>query len=318
MSSVGGAKRAFAAAALAVLLGPGAARAESLFALDERERRTGEGSISIGLHGSSGDGTFAATGEAFPAGDVDTRATIFGVSYRFAERWTAEAKLPYVRRRHTGFLSHDPALLQPPQPDLPVVDDGDWHGGWQDLGLTLRYDAVDGFMLVRPFISLSTPTRSYPFFGNSAIGTRLDKLQLGVELVRPFGLSDFYWRAQYAYEVIERSFESVNTNAHLTELELGWYASQRLRLRAFVSDRDGRGLPADADFGRRTNLRWYFHDRNVEHSATVVGAGVEYAIGKRWSVNAVALRLVEGNSVHRIRFASTLELAWHFGPGHED
>jgi len=290
------------------------AQAQTLFRSGEQHARVGQGSVSLGVHSSSGDGTFSVDGRPFPAGDVDTRAAILGLSYRFAERWAVEARVPYVRRRHIGFLSHDPALLQPPRPGLPVLDDGDWHGGLQDASITLRFDAYDEAMLVRPFLSVSIPTRNYPFFGNSAIGTRLHRAHLGVEVVRPIGLSDFYWRAQYGYEVIERSYERINTNARHAELELGWYASQRLRLRAFVNDRDGGGLPADANFGFRTNLRWYHHDQNSRHNATVAGLGAEYAFGDRYSVSAVALRLIEGEAVHRIRFASTIELARHFGP----
>lgn len=287
---------------------------QSLFRVGEQQGRTGEGSVSLGFHSSSGDGTFSVEGRPFPAGDVDTRAAILGLSYRFAERWSVETRVPYVRRRHIGFLSHNPALLQPPRPGLPVLDNGDWHGGLQDASLTLRFDAYDEAMLVRPFLSLSIPTRNYPFFGNSAIGTRLHRAHLGVEVVRPIGLSDFYWRGQYGYEVIERSYERINTDARHAELELGWYASQRLRLRGFVNDRDGGGLPDVVDFGFRTNLRWYHHDQNSRHNATVAGLGAEYALGDRYSISAVALRLIEGEAVHRIRFASTIELSRHFGP----
>ncbi len=306
-------------ALLSLILVPlGTGQAQGLFEVGQGGGRVGQGSISIGLHSSRGEGTFSDGGQVFPAGDVDTRAAILGLSYRFAERWSMDAKLPYVRRRHVGFLSHNPALLQPPRPNYPVLDDGDYHGGLQDFALTVRFDAIDDAWLVRPFVGVSIPTRNYPFFGNSAIGTRLHKAQLGVEVVRPIGLSDFYWRAQYGYEIIERSFEGINTNARLAELELGWYASQRLRLRGFLTDRDGGGLPANFNSAGRTNLRWFHHDQNVRHDATIAGVGVEYAFGDRYTLSAVALRLVEGRSVHRIRFASTLELAWHFGPGFAD
>lgn len=300
----------------AALCGPVAA--QSLFDVGDGRSRVGQGSIGLGLHSSRGEGSFTDAGQVFPAGDVDTRAAVLAFTYRFAERWSIEGELPYVRRRHTGFLSHNPALLQPPRPNLPTVDDGDWHGGLQDVAFTLRFDAFDEHMLVRPFVGVSIPTRNYPFFGNSAIGTRLHKGVLGVELVRPIGLSDFYWRAQYGYELIERSFEGVNTNAHLSELELGWYASDRLRLRAFVTDRHGKGLDGNANYAGRTNLRWYHHDQNVRHNATIAALGAEYAIADRWSVSAVALKLIDGAAIHRITFASTLELAWHFGPGIAD
>lgn len=301
----------------ALLLAAGSVHGTTLFSVGDAESRVGEGALSFGLHSSRGEGTFSAGGQPFAAGDVDTRAAVLGVSYRFAERWTVEARLPWVRRRNQGFLSHDPALLQPPRPNLQPIDDGRWHGGLQDLSATFRYDAYSDGMLVRPFVGVSIPTRSYPFFGNSAIGTRLHKGQLGVEMVRPIGLSNFYWRAVRLRSdrtlVRERQHP-----CHRGELELGWIPADRLRLRVFVSERAGKGLPADADFGARTNLRWYHHDQNVEHSFRLAGLGAEYALGQRWSLSAVALRLVEGRSIHRIRFASTLELAWHFGPVHRD
>lgn len=295
---------------LAASAGPVAA--QSLFNIDETGDAVGSGYVSFGLFASSGDGTFTTDGEPFPAGDVDTRAALFGAGYRFAPRWTAEASVPYVRRRHIGRLTHNPALLIPQRPGLETVDDGDWHGGVQDFSATLRYDASDGPLQVRPFLMVGIPLRNYTFFGNSAIGTRLHRGRLGIELSRPIGLSDFYWRAQYAYEVIERSYESVNTNAHLAELELGWYATPRLMLRGVVSERYGQGLPADADFGNRTNERWYYHDRNAEHSATVAGLGAEYHFEGPWSLSLLTLQLVDGRAIHRIRHATTLELSWHF------
>jgi hypothetical protein len=310
------AARALALAWCALPVVPAAA--QGLFDVGDDARRVGTGSISFGVHQSRGEGTFAGSGEVFPLGDVDTRAALVGFEYRFAPRWTIEAQLPFVRRRHVGPPTHNPARLVPLRPSLPRVDDGDWHGGLQDFSATLRYDWIDDAMRVRPFLGISIPTRDYPFFGNSAIGTRLVKGRLGVEVVRPIGLSDFYWRGEYAYEVIERSYEGVSTNAHLGELELGWFANPRLRVRGFVSVRDGKGLPDDADFAGRTNLRWYFHDRNVRHNATVAGLGAEYALGERWSLSVLGQRLISGEAIHRIRFAGTVQVTRHFGGGQGD
>jgi hypothetical protein len=299
------------AALLAGLL-PSGAVGQTLFDVPDPGSRVGEGSLSLGFHASRGEGTFTDEGDVFEAGDVDTRAASLGLEYRFAERWTLEAQLPFVRRRHTGRFSHNPARLVPPRPHVPVVDDGDWHGGLQDFAAKVFYDAFDDGMLVRPFVGLSVPTRDYPFFGNSAIGTRLVKGQLGVDVLRPIGLSDFHWRARYAYEVIERSYEGLSTNAHLGELELGWTPSRRLQLRGFVNLREGLGLGGDADYERLTNQRWYFHDRTVRHNYTVAGIGATWALADRWSLSAVGMRLIDGAAIHNIRFAGTVEIAWHF------
>lgn len=307
-----------AAGALALLLGaalPATAAARGVFDIADAPRRVGEGSLSLGFHASRGEGTFTDDGDVFEAGDVDTRAAILGLEYRFAERWTVEAQLPFVRRRHTGRFSHNPARLVPPRPHVPVIDDGDWHGGLQDFAATVYYDAVDDTMLLRPFAGLSVPTRDYTFFGNSAIGTRLVKGQLGVDVMRPIGLSDFHWRARYAYEMIERSYEGLSTNAHLGELELGWTPSRRLQLRGFVNVREGLGLGGDADYERLTNQRWYFHDRTVRHNYTVAGLGATWALADRWSLSAVGMRLIDGAAIHNIRFAGTVEIAWHFDRG---
>ena len=296
-------------------LAPALASGQTLFDVDEPASRVGEGSLSLGFHTSRGEGTFTDSGDVFEAGDVDTRAAVFGLDYRFAERWTVEAQLPVVRRRHTGRFSHNPARLARPRPHVPAIDDGDWHGGLQDFAATVYYDAIEDGMLVRPFVGLSVPTRDYPFFGNSAIGTRLVKGRLGVDMLRPIGLSDFHWRARYAYEIIERSYEGQSTNAHLGELELGWTPTRRLQLRAFVNVREGLGLGGDADYAFLTNDRWYFHDRTVLHNYTLAGVGATWALADRWSLSAVAMRLIDGQSIHNIRFAGTVEIAWHFDRG---
>jgi hypothetical protein len=300
---------------LAAGLMPALACGQTLFEVDEPASRVGKGSLSLGFHASRGEGTFTDSGDVFEAGDVDTRAAILGLDYRFAERWTLEAQVPFVRRRHTGRFSHNPARLVPARPQVPVIDDGDWHGGLQDFAATMYYDAFEDGMLVRPFVGLSVPTRDYPFFGNSAIGTRLVKGRVGVDVLRPIGLSDFHWRARYAYEIIERSYEGLSTNAHLGELELGWTPSRRLQLRGFVNVREGLGLGGDANYAGLTNQRWYFHDRTVRHNYTLAGVGATWALADRWSLSAVGMRLVRGAAIHNIRFAGTLEIAWHFDRG---
>ena len=45
-------------------------------------------------------------------------------------------------------------------------------------------------------------------------------------------------------------------------------------------------------------------------------SGVTISPRKAAKIASHELRLIEVEAIHRIRFASTLELAWHFGPRH--
>jgi hypothetical protein len=299
-------------------LAPGgtASAVDSIFSEPVEEDRAGSGSVSIGWHAARADTFYPTTGPTVRFGEVKTHAAALELEYYLSNRWSIEASVPFIKRRYQGARPHRPERLTVPQPDSNFLDDGEYHGGLQDFRFVVRYDAIQDSMLLRPFVAVVIPSRDYTFFAQSAIGQNLHKGEIGAELIKPIGLSDFYVRGLYAYEILERSYEGRNTNHHLTHLELGWYAKPQFVVRGFLLGRYGNGMGSNADFAEMTNERWYYHDQTQRHDSAIAGFGLDYAWDDRHVVSLTGLRSIDGEAVHKIDFATGLELTWHFDRGH--
>ncbi len=293
-----------------------ATAADSIFSEPIDEDRAGSGSVALGWHVARAERFFFSDGSTVEFGEVRTHAAVLELEYYLSNRWSVEAHVPFVKRRYQGPRPHRPERLTVPHPESNFLDDGEYHGGLQDFRFVLRYDAIQDTMLLRPFVAVVVPSRDYTFFAQSAIGQDLYKGELGVELIKPLGLSDFYLRGQYAYEILERSYDGVNTNHHLTQLELGWYAMPRLVARGFLFDRRGNGIGTTADYAGQTNERWYYHDQTQLHDSTNVGVGLDYAVSDHYVVSVTGVRTIDGEAVHQIDYATGLELTWHFDRSH--
>jgi hypothetical protein len=129
-------------------------------------------------------GDYATNFGPLDIGTTDTHVLLFSGVVSLGERWTLYGSIPYVYKRHKGNGVHNATVDFPTYtpPDLRVIDDGDYHGGLQDVTIGVRYLAVDGPLPVSPFVSFGTPMSDYPTYGNAAIGKQLSELFTGVSL----------------------------------------------------------------------------------------------------------------------------------------
>jgi hypothetical protein len=58
-----------------------------------------------------------------------------------------------------------------PKPHQLPVDDGKYHGNFQDVRLNLRYDLRAHPFAITPFVALGIPSNDYIYFAHSAAGT---------------------------------------------------------------------------------------------------------------------------------------------------
>lgn len=260
------------------------------------------------LDGSGGDLPFLRNLE------TDSRSLTVSVDYRIDDRWSLNASLPFIRKRavnDAGF--HNPARLAIPRPDSQFLDDGDYHGTWQDwqIGVTYHTD-VAGFD-VRPHAVLTYPSRDYTFFASAASGQRLRRLRLGFDASRRLGHSNFHYSAGYSYELVEKVLENTLDKQHL-RLSGRYDVSPQLSASVFAVGRRGRGLDP-AIFLRESRLGselWYQHDRLLRHNYGLAGIGATWRFNEVWSVAGSTSRMVWGDSIHDIRYAHEVQLTRGF------
>jgi hypothetical protein len=287
-----------------------AARAATL-RLDYQYVRTGEFYDASPVFGSGGD-----------VGTTKSHALIVSGHYPIAKKWTVFASLPYIRKKHEGTAPHDfTEFVNFDPPDRTLVDDGDFHGGLQDLNIGIGYQATDGPLVVSPFVSYGVPTNDYPFYGKAIIGTNLWQLPIGVRLEYQPYFSDWNFSGEIAYIVSERPLD-VNVNYWLLQGKAGYYFSQRFMGSAFVTVKDtpaGLTLPDDftddptyqdpTDFDSEV---WWQHDRVLAHSFVNVGLGGDYILSRRYQLSGRVYQTVDVRQSNEIDFAFSVGIAIRF------
>ncbi len=119
-------------------------------------------------------------------------------------------------------------------PDLRFVDDGRYHGGFQDFYFGAQYRATDGPLVISPYISYGTPMSNYPIYGNAIIGKQVWELPVGVALEYTPYFADWFAHADIAY-VFSEKVVGVDLNYWLWNASLGYYFTPRFAPRVFLA-----------------------------------------------------------------------------------
>ena len=108
-------------------------------------------------------------GEAVDRGHMYLQALVLDVDYSLTERLAVRVAAPFIAGRYEGTAPH---LLVRGQKDTIVpVDNGEYHGGVQDVRFDVRYNVSREKLMVTPFFQVNMPSHSYATLGHAAIGT---------------------------------------------------------------------------------------------------------------------------------------------------
>lgn len=276
------------------------------------------GRIGLGFQSVHTRGSLDTRGDPSPFLrdlETDIRSLTLSVDYRASERWSLHASLPYIRKRAVNDPgAHDPTRLAPPRPESEFLDDGRYHGTWQDWQVGATYHTRIGGFDVRPHAVLTYPSRDYVFFASAAAGQRLKRLRLGFDASRRLGRTNFHYSAGYSYELVEEVL-GVHLDRHHLRLSGRYDFSPQWSANLFVAGRDAHGidpsinLPAERIRGSEL---WYQHDRLLPHNYALAGVGATWRVSDLWSLSASTSRMVWGDSIHDIRYAHELQVTRGF------
>lgn len=290
---------------------------------DLAQTARGHGSISIAYLGSYVNGFHLDSETEVPNGAVHSRGVAFDVDYFVADDWSLHLGIPYLDNRFKG-VPHCPTTappecagippLDPPHPESQFLDDNHYHGTWQDWTLGAEWHTHIGDYYITPSITAVIPSHDYTFFANAAVGQRLNQLLLATTLAHQFEFTNLYYKLGYGYAFSQRVLGH-DTGYQRFDVELGWFANEKLALRAFVSGRLGNGMSA-ADLlpltDGQTSEYWYRHDQLSEHSYFGAGFGFDYALDDRYTLSAGIQRAFWGETVFDFEYAYEVRLTRSF------
>jgi hypothetical protein len=223
-----------------------------------------------------------------------------------------DISIPFVLSKYYG-----------PRPHQLPVDNGNYHGNFQDVRLNLRYNLRTRPLMITPFVGLGVPSNDYIYFAHSAAGTHQREYAVGSSFGRSFEsvLSHpAYVQGLYAFLVPEEIM-GIRTYRSRLDWDLGYFVTRRVTIRALGSLQIGHsgyqvGDPPNdlGDFPNRvpTNVKWYHHDQTSRISYLNVGGGANFQVTKSWNVFLILTTTVWGRNGHALNLGEVVGVSWTF------
>jgi hypothetical protein len=284
----------------------------------------GEGSIELSVQTNFFDGHYDDSGNkargcptcSVGVGQSRASSLILGVNYSFTDRFNVEISLPYVFTRYTG----NPADLTFGNPafHLAPLDDGATHSTFQDFRLDLRYNVLSHShrsglqdLAITPFVSLTQPSHSYDYHGESAFGRDLREGAFGItagRLLTPL-LPRTFAQAQYSYALVEKA-SGFGLNHSNVDLELGYFLPHDASVFAFGNWLHTYG-GVTLNEVLSTPALFPVHDRILRATYWHLGGGASYPLTRTIDINFSYVSYLAGESTHYGK-SFTIGTAWNF------
>jgi len=255
----------------------------------------GEGYVSFSYQNWYARNHLLGTGAKVDLGHMFTQVASLGMAYGVTERFTVTADLPLVLTRYApipGDLGEGAHGHRP-----HTIDDGAWHAAVTDLRLEARFNASLRPFAITPFFGALIPTNRYETFGHAVPGRDMREYQVGVAIGRQLDpiLSRAYFDLRYGYSFVQE-IANINTDRSNVDLQLGYFLSQRLSMRAFGAwqrTHEGLELPVPA-----SSPLFVLHDRLQRTHFMRGGGAVAYSLRRSWDVFAFVATSISGKNTH--------------------
>jgi len=260
-------------------------------------------------------------------GHIRSQSVGAEIGYAITDRLAVQLGLPFVQAKwyRTCSTCGTPHTLL----DGTTLDDGDYHGTFQDYRVGALYQVVRNPVGLTPFVAAVIPSHHYQYFAHSAVGRNLHEYLLGVNFgsrldrIVPGG----YVQAMYSYAFVEKVFVETLGDIHHDRsnaaLELGYFVTPSLGARFLATGfytHGGVSIRSRADLHCASNPCTaadpiYLHHDQIEHASGInLGGGLSYALTGSVDVYASYLRTVLGHAGHKIDHGISLGASWGFSP----
>ena len=268
----------------------------------------GAGAVSLTLGDYAFDGHFAADGRQDPFGGTRAESVWLEGTYALTDRLVLTAGLPFVTTKLTGSFPEGVAL--------GPLDDGKYHGDFQDLRFEVAFNALAGDLGVTPFVGFGVPSHEYEYVGEAVPGKNLNEAVVGLAAGRslsPF-LPKAYAHARYSFAYLERADRDVGRlDRSNLDTELGCALASRLLVRLLARWQITHGGLDLEDMRHHPNF-FRTHDRAARTNSFNLGAGTAFTLGPSWEVYAIFLKALSGENAHQSRSFS-IGATYYFGGG---
>ena len=289
---------------------------------DAADSPAGHGSVSIAFFDTAIDGFWLRSDIKLPYGAVHMLGAGLDASYNLSDAWTIYGGIRYFTGRSGGPFPNCPTLDPPqcagqpplanPRPAAPFLDDGNYHGAWQDWNLGVAYHTRIGNTYITPSATAFIPTHAYPTFGNAVVGQDLRQLLLDVTLSHQFDFTNFFYQAHYEY-FFNTPHIGYGNNYNSFGLDVGYFFSPKLSAKFITDLKIGNGI-TDQEIGGPPALDpiWLNHDRIRLQDHGLVGGAIDYVFAKNYDLQTTLEHAVWGRSNGDLKYDLDLRVTRSF------
>jgi hypothetical protein len=253
-------------------------------------------------------------------GEITLRTAWLHADYGLTDRLALSAWLPYKSHRYEGDFPHDPRVDLDDDHGERFLDDGDFHSGWGDWGVGLRWQCRAQPVAITPFVSFHHPLRDYPLYTETQAGTGQWRFDAGANVAGRFHgrLRNLTWSAGYAYSWMQRTdpddAPARRVNHGTLDLGLAYLLSPAVSLRAdYAYKRTFNGLKFPDEFVLPPRGdQWFLHDQLFEWESATASVGISRRIGAHHAISASWGRTVDLAWGHKVRSAVTVDFSRSF------
>lgn len=252
-------------------------------------------------------------------GQVRRQSTFVDVGYSLTDRLAVSVSLPFIAAKYTspanpplpGFGPH--ALADGSIP----LDDGKYHGSFQDFDIRVRYNAWTHPFVITPFIEYVTPSNHYMFYSHAIVGEHVRELNVGTylgSLLDPL-LPNTYIQGRYSYGFPEEIL-GVSRRRHNMELEVGNFVSPTIHVFGLViGEITNGGLNGPKELGllKASNPIFFHHAQISRENILNVGGGLVYSLNDRFDLYSALTHTITARNMHALDYELTVGMSWGFG-----
>ncbi len=250
-------------------------------------------------------------------GHIRAQSVGMQLGYGLTDRLALSVGIPFVVSKYEGENAHNPFNRNRVE-GFRFLDDGQYHGMFQDYTINLRYQALRGPLAVAPFAAAVIPSHSYEYWAHSAAGRDLHEYLLGLS----FGgrldriLPGSYVEATYSYAFVERVLGVHHDRSDIL-VEIGYFVTPSLSVRGIGTGNYTHGglVFYNSDLLRQAPLEIRQHHDQLAHSSGIsLGGGLSYVLTGSTEIYAAYMRQVQGRSGHKIAYSLSFGVGWSFSP----
>jgi len=241
-------------------------------------------------------------------GHVYSDALVVNTDFSLTDRLAVSVTLPYIEAKYTGPFPHD--LVRGEPATIVAVDNGNFHGGFQDFIVNLRYALTPRRALkIVPLFQATLPSHNYPSFGHAAIGLNEKEYRVGLNAGRrldPF-LPKAFVQAQYAFGMTPLVAAGIAPKRSYGELQLGYLLNRRISFQASgILTYSHNGIVLDYNLfpNNLSDEQYLNHDRISRTALLDIGGTAGYQINRSTNVFVSVGHSFYGRNTH-LRFLVT-------------